>query len=403
VSHHFGPYLLTQRIGRGGMGEVWAAIHLGLEMPCAIKLMRSELGADEDRRTYEAMFLGEASLCSQLRNGRIVRVHNSGSIDGRLFIAMDLVDGVNLRDFLRTIGIPNGGPLPLPLVAFVIGELLEALDYAHDRTIGGQEGGVVHGDVTPGNVMISSRGEVLLTDFGLARLVGSTSPCRHAIGTPAYMAPEQARGHACRESDLYAVGALLHELLTGQPPLPKRATIADVLTLAKQQVAAPMRDDIPAPLEALRRALLAKDFARRIGTAAEALAILGEWPGHRHRAAQLRELYREHIGRPHSGLTFFHGIRLDPRALFELDGTEDRQAGRAPGQAAALALDDTQPLGGALELAHGRVPAPSSNERSCSASTRSPSRFPWMRSLLSYFVAEGKSPRADALPPGRRT
>jgi serine/threonine protein kinase len=303
----FGPYCLLQPIGAGGMGEVWSAVHRELRMPCAIKLMKPALRCDDAHGSYEHMFLNEGSICAQLRHGRIVKVHNTGILEGKLFIAMDLVDGVNLRELVRALECRSTGLLPLPVVVHIVAEILEALDYAHNRTIGGEEGGVIHGDISPGNIMISSHGEVLLTDFGLGCFVSSTSRSKLLIGTPAYMAPEQAQGRACRASDLYSVGAVLHELLAGHPPVAKDATFAEVAALAGRPMPALSRDDVPEPIEALRRGLLEPHVDRRIGSTRHALAVLERWSGHRHRSSELRELYQGHIGLPHSGLTLLEG------------------------------------------------------------------------------------------------
>jgi serine/threonine protein kinase len=324
----FGPYRLLQPIGTGGMGEVWSAVHLELNMPCAIKLMKPDLQCAEDRRTYERMFLNEASICAQLRHGNIVRVHNAGFMEGRLFIAMDLVDGVNLRSLVRMLVSRSAGPLPLALVAHVVTEVLEALDYAHNRTIGEQEGGVIHGDISPANIMLSSHGEVLLTDFGLARFVSSSSSSRLVIGTPAYMAPEVTKGRGYRASDLYSVGAILHELLSGQPPVARNATLSTLAMLPRRSVPRTGREDVPEPIETLRSGLLEPEIDRRIASTQHALAIMERLPSHPGRSGELRELYREHFGRPHSGLT-----------LLELP-----RVGSKPAEVPDPALEPTRPL-----------------------------------------------------------
>jgi serine/threonine protein kinase len=332
MPHRFGPYSLLRCIGTGGMAEVWSAVHVELSMPCAIKRMRPGLRWDIDRTSYEQMFLNEASICTQMCHGRIVRVHNSGLIDGQLFIAMDLVDGVNLRELMRALEA-RGERLPLPLVAHIVAEVLEALDYAHNRTIGGAEGGIIHGDVTPRNIMISSHGEVLLTDFGLARLVSSRSLPELIVGTPPYMAPEHVRGRLRRESDLYSVGAVLHELLTGRTLVPKNATFAEVDALGALPVSPLLRDDLPEPIETLRRGLLERHLDRRIQSTGQALAVLERWRGHRGRSRAVRELYKEHFGEPHSGLTLVAGRLREPL-----------QSPWRSGIATSSALEDTRPL-----------------------------------------------------------
>lgn len=333
MSHRLGPYALLRHIGSGGMGEVWAAVHIELQMPCAIKLMKPGLRCGQDYESYERLFLNEASICAQLRHGRIVKVHNTGCIEGQLFIAMDLVDGVNLWELVRMLESQGAGRLPLPLVLHIVAEMLEALDYAHNRTIGGGEGGVIHGDVSPKNIMISSHGEVLLTDFGLACLVSSASPSNLLIGTPAYMAPERARGRMCRESDLYSVGAVLHELVTGSPPVAKRTSFAELAALGERPAPPLVGRPLPEPIEALRRGLLEPNVARRIGSTRQALALLEQWPGHRRRSSELRDLYQEHFGGSHSGLTLLSGTI--PEASL---------AWRSWAPATGPELDDTRPL-----------------------------------------------------------
>jgi serine/threonine protein kinase len=334
MQRRFGPYSLLRCIGTGGMGEVWSAVHVDLHMPCAIKLMRTDLRCDLDHQSYEDMFLNEASICAQLRHGRIVKVHDAGSIDGRLFIAMDLVDGVNLRELMGAIEGQDAGPLPLPLVVHIVTEVLEALDYAHNRTIGGAEGGVIHGDVSPRNIMISSHGEVLLTDFGLGSFVSSTTPRKLLIGTPAYMAPERAWGQLRRESDLYSVGAILHELVTGCTPVPKDSTFAELVAPRDPPIPPLACGDLPEPIEALRRGLLERDVDRRIGTTKQALALLERWPGHRRGSSELRALYEEHFGRPHSGLTLVAGRLSEPCGAWPL----------RPRALTSVSLEDTRPL-----------------------------------------------------------
>lgn len=295
MSAQFGPYRLERLIGEGGMGEVWAALHTDLEMPCAIKRLSRDSQRDPKCRK---MFLNEALICAQLRYGGIVKVCDSGIIDGRPYIAMDLIDGMNLREFTRALGSQRGVRLPVPLVAHITGQVLEALDYAHRRTIRAREGGVIHGDISPGNILISSQGEVLLTDFGLASFVSSASLQEYPAGTPPYMAPEQVMGCMCRRSDLYSVGAVLHEMLTGDTPLPRRTSIRDLVELFRERsLPSTGRKDVPAPLERLRRGLLEKHVDRRIPTTGEALDLLDDYRDYRDYSQELRRLYRRHFGR----------------------------------------------------------------------------------------------------------
>ncbi len=182
--------------------------------------------------------------------------------------------------------------------------------------------------------MISSHGEVLLTDFGVASLVSSRSRSKLLIGTPAYMAPERARGRICRESDLHSVGAILHELVTGSTLVPKGVSISELAARAEPPVPLLASAVLPEPLEVLRRGLLAPSVERRIRTARHALALLERWPDHRHRAGELRALYQELFGEPHSGLTLFTGEIPALRVTWS----------SKPGAATGDGLDDTQPI-----------------------------------------------------------
>ncbi|MEM7154726.1 MAG: protein kinase [Myxococcota bacterium] len=299
-----GPYELVSFIGRGGMGEVWLAVRRELGMACVIKVMRPELSANE---SYRTMFLNEARIASQLRHSRIVRVHDVGESRGLLYLVMDRVDGVNLSQFLSAHAKQKAGPLSLSLVAYIINELLEGLSYAHGRRIDRvHDAGVIHHDITPSNVLISSQGEVMLTDFGIARFAGAPTLESRPFGTLRYMAPERLTGRVTRQSDLYSVGAVLHELLARRPPLPK---CSDSDELRRALLFAPTpptgRHDVPPALEGLRVALLEKKPFLRLRSADEALEMLSRVDGSCGGGANLRALYGRVIGPASSGMTMY--------------------------------------------------------------------------------------------------
>ncbi|MCA9580133.1 MAG: serine/threonine protein kinase, partial [Myxococcales bacterium] len=167
----------------------------------------------------------------------------------------------------------------IDLITYIIGEVLAALDYAHERNIGGADAGVIHSDVTPGNIMISSSGEVKLTDFGIACLAATAGPMSHAVGTPRYMSPEQMMGHPQRETDIYSLGVVLHELLEdrrflagltpdqfrsrvlmGPPPALERGDVPDWLDDLRRRMLATQPEDRPRANEA--RALLIEHCPR---------------------------------------------------------------------------------------------------------------------------------------------
>lgn len=334
-------YELVCRLGEGGMGEVWAAARFGVAgaiKPCAIKVIRPALAGDEQ---YRRLFVAEGRVAMMLGHANIVSVFDVGVVDELLFMAMDWVDGVDLGSFRHQVQQAAGGrPLAVEDAAHVVGALLDALGYAHGYCIAGREHGIVHRDVSPGNVMITSRGEVKLMDFGLAGLDRSlregTGP--RFRGTLRYLSREQARGRPEPASDLFAVGAILHELLDGRKFRhwceSDDALIAEIF----EGGIPPLVRRVPAPIEALRRGLLEPRAELRIKTARRALTTLAEWPGYRNRRLHLESLYRQVIGEPRSGLTQLLSLGVHSELLDEL-----RRRVAAGRVAVPPRLDDVRP------------------------------------------------------------
>jgi eukaryotic-like serine/threonine-protein kinase len=225
---NFGDYKLIRPLGKGGMGEIFYA-HLireaGFRKSVVIKRILSQLGDDP---VFVERFLEEARLAATLTHRNIVHVYDFGRVDTTWFIAMEFVDGASLRDILwRPAVLPDGGesfsfePLSLPAALFVAGEALQALAYAHGQVAAVGRKGVIHRDVSTGNLLVSRAGEVKLTDFGLARLARRTEEFEGAVeGTCQYMPPEQARGEAPDpRSDLFSLGSVILEMLTGRHPI----------------------------------------------------------------------------------------------------------------------------------------------------------------------------------------
>ena len=213
MSRALGRYELLRPLARGGMGEVYLARRraAGVEKWLVVKRMRPERAGDA---RFLDLFMREARLSMSLAHQNIVPVFDFGRIDDQVFLAMERVEG---KDLGSSITKAAKGLPPL-LAAFIAAECCQALDYAHRRK--GPDGadlGIVHRDVTPRNVLLSWSGEVKLTDFGIAALAGDTGS--KTAGTPAYMAPEQARGETTDvRADVYAVGMVLREALTGVRP-----------------------------------------------------------------------------------------------------------------------------------------------------------------------------------------
>lgn len=277
------------------MAQVWLARRAGLggaDKPCALKLPLPHLA--EDAR-FRRMFLAEARLAMRLSHGSIVGTFDVGEDDDNLYIAMEWVDGLDLACFAE--GLRNAGlVLPVSVAAHVVGEILAALDYAHTFCIGGRPQGIIHRDVSPHNVLVSAAGEARLTDFGIARIVHEETSQEHTKGKLRYMPAEHLRGQATQRSDLFAVGAILHELLDGRK-FRDGVTGEGFFGQILDGVVPPLsRRDVPPQIERLRLGLLEPDQARRIPTAEAALAMLSSWPGFRNERVALRQLVRRHLG-----------------------------------------------------------------------------------------------------------
>lgn len=299
-------YELVRQLGKGGMGEVWAAAKLGVEgaiKPCAIKVIRPDYADDVG---YRELFVAEGRLAMMLGHSCIVSVFDVGVVGRMLFMAMEWIDGVDLNTFRRQVQLAAGGrALSIADAAHITGALLDALGYAHGFRVGGCEHGIVHRDVSPRNVMITSRGEVKLMDFGLAGLQPDRGqgPGPRLRGTLRYLSREQARGRPEAASDLFAVGAILHELLDGRRFRHEHDDEASLVASIFDEGIPRLARRVPPVIDTLRRGLLEPRAELRFRTARRALATLATWPGYRNRRLQLESLYRQVIGEPRSGLT----------------------------------------------------------------------------------------------------
>jgi tetratricopeptide (TPR) repeat protein len=267
AADRIGGYRLVRELARGGMGVVYHAHSLSLDRPVALKVMRDALAPDPED---VERFLLEARAAARLRHPGIVGVHEVGQDEGRWFIAMDLVEGESLK-----ARVLRDGPLPAREAAKVALGLARALAYAHERSI-------LHRDVKPANVLLGEDGAPLLTDFGLAKDVGAGREERGltatgmAVGTPAYMPPEQAEGDASRvdrRADVYGAGATLFEMLVGRAPFGGKTALSVLEAVINQAPPRPSaaRPDLDRDLETICLTCLEKDPARRYGSA-DALA-----------------------------------------------------------------------------------------------------------------------------------
>src|SRR5215475_14112744 len=246
MARALGRYELLRPLARGGMGEVYLARRraAGVEKWLVVKRMRPERAGDA---RFLDLFVREARLSMSLAHQNIVPVFDFGRIDDQVFLAMERVEGKDLGSCLARA---PGHRLPPLLAAFIAAECCQALDYAHQRkSPDGVALGIVHRDVTPRNVLLSWSGEVKLTDFGIAALAGD-QPSKMA-GTPAYMAPEQARNEPTDvRADIYALGIVLREALTGKRP--RHGTYrATVLETAQAGRLDPWPESFDSPLRAV--------------------------------------------------------------------------------------------------------------------------------------------------------
>jgi hypothetical protein len=217
----FGRYTLLKRIGEGGMAEVFTAIMSGaegFERLVVIKRLRPQLALNPDA---VAQFIDEAKLGSVLTHSNIVTVSDFGKVGDGYFLAAEYVSGHTLAAISTRHAEKFGRPLPAAFVFYMAHEVLAALGYAHDRTDpGGRPLGIIHRDVSPTNVMVSFEGEVKLLDFGIVKAAERVSRTREGSvkGNVGFMSPEQARGGAVtNRSDLFALGLVMFDLLTGEP------------------------------------------------------------------------------------------------------------------------------------------------------------------------------------------
>jgi serine/threonine protein kinase len=218
----FGKYTLFERIGRGGMADVFKARvqgPAGFERVFVVKRILPHLSDDPQ---FNKMFVEEAKMSARLNHPNIVQVFELGAVDGEYFISMEYVRGRDLAETMRTLWARVGPPRP-ELVAYVGREMCRALAYAHDLT--GDDGkpiGMIHRDVSPSNVMLSYEGAVKILDFGIAKALGGDQKDEGTQrgtlkGKFAYMAPEQTQGNDVdRRIDIFATGIVLHEILTGR-------------------------------------------------------------------------------------------------------------------------------------------------------------------------------------------
>jgi eukaryotic-like serine/threonine-protein kinase len=258
-----GHYRIIERIGAGGMGEVYLAEDTKLDRKVALKFLPLSLCQDPDCR---ARFTREAQASANLDHPNIVAVHEVGEYQGRPYFSMQHVEGQTLKEVIA------GKPLTLDRVLEIAIQVCEGLQAAHDK-------GITHRDIKPSNILIDSHGRARIVDFGLASVVGSDQLTRigSTMGTVGYMSPEQARGEQIdRRSDLFSLGVVLYELITGRQPFKgenNAATSRNTLD-AEPEPLARYKSEVPDGLQTIVTKALAKDKSLRYQHADDLLADL---------------------------------------------------------------------------------------------------------------------------------
>ncbi|HEX4820029.1 MAG TPA: Stk1 family PASTA domain-containing Ser/Thr kinase [Acidimicrobiales bacterium] len=262
-----GRYELHRRLARGGMADVFLARDQLLDRPVAVKVLFPEFATDPN---FVERFRREAQSAANLNHPNIVSVYDWGQEQGTYFIVMEYVDGRSLADILRT-----EGPLHPQRAAEVASDIAAALGFAHRN-------GVVHRDVKPGNVLISPQGQVKVADFGIARALGADpesnlTQAGSVMGTATYFAPEQAQGLPLDpRSDLYSLGVVLYEMVTGRPPFSGESPVAIAYKHVQEQPPPPrhVNTNVPPAMEAIILKLLSKNPAARYPSAEDLRADL---------------------------------------------------------------------------------------------------------------------------------
>src|SRR3954468_11819144 len=268
----FGKYTLLERINVGGMAEVFKAKAFGVEgfeRLVAVKRILPNIAEDEE---FITMFIDEAKIAVQLQHANIAQIFDLGKVDDSYFIALEYVNGRDLRSIFDRMR-SRGEALPIALACHVMMQVCEGLDYAHNKRDGqGRELHLIHRDISPQNVLIGYDGEVKLIDFGIAKAAGKASTTKAGIlkGKFGYMSPEQVRGLPIdKRSDIFAVGIVLYELLTGERLFVGETDFSTLEKVRNVEIVPPSsyNNKIPQELERLMMKALARDTEDRYSNA----------------------------------------------------------------------------------------------------------------------------------------
>ncbi|MBA3456496.1 MAG: serine/threonine protein kinase [Deltaproteobacteria bacterium] len=259
----FGPYLVYEQLGVGGMAEVHRAEQTGIEgfrRVVALKRMLPHIAENDE---MVRSFVREARLAAYLRHANVAQTYDLGKVGSVYFIAMELLEGRNLREILRHCA-NNRTIMPVPIALNVINQICDALDYAHNlRDDDGQPLGIIHRDVSPSNVIVTDGGVVKLIDFGIAKaeISGMRTMSGTIKGKFGYMAPEYIGGTLDARADLFAVGVIAHELLTNRPLFTTSDEVATLNRVRTMKIDPPSRlnPKVPPEIDDIVLTALARD------------------------------------------------------------------------------------------------------------------------------------------------
>jgi serine/threonine protein kinase len=329
----FGDYHLLEKIATGGMAEVWRARSYGMagfEKILVIKKVLDSLAKDDE---FIRLFIDEARIAVQLLHVNIVQVFDLNQVDGTYFMAMEYVHGLDLARLVSKA--KHQGAFPISLALFVVGEVLKALQFAHERkSEDGEPLRIVHCDISPQNVLVSFAGEVKITDFGISRVAFQATGVHDVVrGKYAYMSPEQVGGGDLDgRSDIFSLGIVLYELLTGRRLFKARSREETLERVQRAEVPSPRsyRPEVSRELESILLKALGARPSQRYQTAGEMLDEIG--------ILMVREGHR---GSNHLLAAYIQSV-MD-QAGHKGHGMQARQESRTPTSVVVLSVEAIPP------------------------------------------------------------
>jgi serine/threonine-protein kinase len=375
---NYGRYQLLKRIATGGMAQIYLARQTGPEGFEKLLVVKRILPHLAENAEFVRMFLDEARIAARLNHPNIVQIFDLGAQDGTYFIAMEYIHGEDVRRVWKHAA-NRGTQMPIPLVCRVVMDACAGLDYAHKKTdAAGKPLGIVHRDISPQNILVTFEGGVKVVDFGIAKAADQATVTRSGVlkGKYSYMSPEQANGQRLDfRSDIFALGVVLHELLSGQRLFKRANDIQTLHAVTSCEVFPPSEanPEIPTDLDALVMRALAKEPAHRYQDAIQLQVALEDWLiRHRqpsssaHLAAFMQELYLDRLDRERE-----IGQILVEEASDVPKSSAEEEIRRVPRELGAARLDPSASTNRSTELG---APSPSDLESTLAEPSRRPSR-----------------------------